>query len=118
MSLYNPGKITASERLGKRRGRRARGYSLLLSVSLPLVASCLLAVPPFERDAFNQIIFTGSCSAKDWSLSSDQSLELILAPIGNAPCEARLDFSSPQDINKLTALRFEAQSSHVGPFLK
>jgi len=98
--------------------RRSQLSAALLMASLGGLASLSLASPPFERSTFSKIEFSGTCTQKQWSLSTDNTLEVLLAPSRNGPCEASLEFYFPQNVAPGSALTFEARSFRSGIFLQ
>src|SRR5262249_22287842 len=64
----------------------------------------------FDRATFNRITFGSGCLQKQWMLTPDNALELLVTPTRDSPCEATLEFYFPQDIAGAPILAFEARS--------
>lgn len=81
--------------------------------------SLLLSLGTFSRAAyepahFQKILFSRTCTQKQWSQMPDNSLEVILPPSADGPCEATLDFYSAENVRDFSALSFEARSLTPG----
>jgi glycosidase len=110
MSLNSNEKIGGPLQAGNRPIRVTRAVLLA-----PLVLSALAyASPSFDRSTFNQISFNSGCQQKQWMLTPDNSLELLLAPSAEGPCEATLPFYFPQDLKDESSVAFEARAMKPG----
>jgi glycosidase len=109
------GRITGLARPGKRLASFWNRWVVAAALAQLLqLGPSLHAGPVFDRASFNQISFSQGCDQKQWLLTPDNSLELLLTPSRTTPCEATLEFYFPLDIDQEPAVSFEARSLIAG----
>ncbi len=78
------------------------------------IASLLQArsYPPLAQDQVSNVLFSGVCLEKQWSVTPTNSLELILTSGPEQSCIAELSLREPLLLKTMVGLAFVARSSH------
>ena len=88
-------------------------YAVVLFSFLEFFPRTSFAFAPFGRDAFRRISFSSGCRHHEWSLTTDDALELMLSPSAGRPCEALLEFQTPLPVEDANGLSFNMR--RTGP---